>query len=1025
VQGGDEARVDSPDVRAEDALSRFLPPEDPGIVRRHHVTALIVARDGSEWILRTLDGIAAQVRAPEQVIFVDTSPSDGCGDLLRDRLPRALHVWEPGGFAEGLAVASALDLATPSHAVPGPSADGPGDVTGDPDPDSPIRWYWILHDDSAPEPGCLERLLVGADRAPDADVLVPKTVAWSDRTRLVGIGNMWAPGTPVVERLEPGERDQGQYDVDRPVYGGETAGMLVRADTWHALGGLDARYETWGAGPDLCRRVWGTGAAVMFVPGAVVSHRHADRLGLRPGAQAPPAPRRAARRGQLMLELTQAPVAALPWRWLRAWLSTAVRAIALLLTREPEEAAAELAGAWEVLVRPGSVRSGRRALRRPPVQSTARPAGVRARRGAVLGHSLDAWNAARRIRPGRVRPSRALGFPLAVAGLLAVAAVVREPGQLGGAGSLHGGGLLAADPAPDLIRAYLASWQDARFGVPTMQPAYLPVLAAASLPVLGSVDAVLRLAFGLAVPLAFLSAYASLGPAWSRTRRTLLALAWSLLPAGVAAMSGGRVSTLGLLLLGPPTARLVVRAMRDAHGPAPRARPAIAGGVMLGLTSAFAPLVLPFALLAGLLAWLARGLPRWPVRPALVMAGIAALFPATWWPRVVDAPWLLLSDLGRNDPSLAAPAPWVWGLSPGGPTSVAWAGAGLLVVSVLAVLLAPPRASTLAALATAVVLLVAVQHSGLAVRALWPRADPAALWPGQALLVAGGLLVLVVAAATAGQGARGGSLTVGLGVAVAVLAAGWWVAPVTTTTGRDSTLPPVVALAGESPDRPRALVLERAGSAVRYAIATGPRARLGDADALAAPDADPEFARVVEDLVSGVGGDLGADLGRRAIRYVVMNGPPDDALAAVLDASIGLRRLATADDQSLWLVTGLPARAELIGRSDDPDVSIPVLTRPTSIDVVLHPETLLPRILVLAERADPGWVGTIDGKPLVLSSDEQGMTAAQVSAPGRLSAHHRGLWSSVARIHLILLVVLVVLALPKRRTLDPQRVVAP
>lgn len=1000
--------VEDPDARAEDALSRFLPTEGPGIARAHHVTTLLVAHDGTDWLPRTLAGLSSQSRPPERTIPVDAGSSDASLAMLQEEFPGAVRMDGAAGFAEALGVATTMDVGTSD--------------TGRPEPDR-VRWYWIIHDDAAPEPRCLEQLLEGADRNPASHVLIPKSVAWSDRARLVGIGNMWAPGTPVVERLEPREQDQGQHDVDRPVYCGETAGMLVRADTWHALEGLDPRYDDWGSGADLCRRVWGSGGEVTFIPQAVVSHRQAGRLGVRPGPAGRAVPRRAARHGELLLELTQSPAAALPWRWVRGWLSTLMRAVALLLTREPEESAGELAGAWDALAHPGRVRAGRRSLRRPPVASTRRPAHVRARRGAVLGHSLDAWTAARRVPASRARrqAGRALALPLAIAAALAVVSLLREPGQLLGSGTLHGGGLLPAAGARELLGAYLASWQDVRFGVPSSQPAYLLLLAAASLPLLGSVDLLLRLAFGLAVPLAFLSMYASLGPDRVGRARTSLSLAWALLPAGSAALTGGRISTLALLLLGPPTVRAIISALSAARSADPRVRPAIAAGTLLGVTSSFAPLALVLAIPAAAVAWLVRGMPRWSVRPGATMLVVAGAFVALGLPRVVAAPWLVLTDLGRNDPSLGTPAPWVWGLSPGGPTSVQWAGVPLLACGVLAAVLVRTGASPVAALAGVAVLLAATAWSGPLVHAVWPDVDVAGLWPGQMMLLAGGLLALLLGRAAAARGPGAAISSVALTACVVALGVGWWVTPASLMVGAASVLPPVVALSEESPERPRTLLLSRDDDEVVYGVSTGARTRLGDADALAGSSTDLSFTVVVEDLVSGVGGDVEADLGRRGIRYVVLEAPAADPLAATLDASPGLRRLATAPNQSLWLVSGQPTRAELIGRADDPDVVIPIATRPTSLDVVLHPETLLPRILVLAERADPGWAGTIEGVPLTLSSDSQGMSVAQVAGTGRLTVEHSGPWTLLAIGHLVVLGLLVLLALPKRRPLDPQR----
>ena len=429
-----------------------------------------------------------------------SASADDSAELLAAALARVVSLDAPG---LARALAAGVDAASGSGRAPGGRRRGP-DRRGAPRRRRRRRsgprsaWYWIVHDDSAPQPDCLAALLRGADRNPAAAVLVPKTVAWSDPGRLVGVGNRWAPGTPVVDPLDPTERDQGQYDVDRAVYAGDSAGMLVRADLWHRLGGMDPNVGDWAAPADLCRRAWGAGAEVTFVPSAVLAHRQAGHRGVRAAAGRSADhhghhrahPRRSARAGQLTLELSQAPLPALPWRYLRAVLSSAMRVLAVLLTREPEEASAEVAGAWHVLGHPVRIRRARKSLRRPPVTDLRRPPDVRARRGAALSHALDGWAAGSRqpsVRRWWPPPAR-IWRPSAVAGALALAAFLREPGQLFGAGTLRGGGLLPAPGAVDLLTGYLEGWHPVRFGTPVPMPAHLPLLAAASLPTLGSVD---------------------------------------------------------------------------------------------------------------------------------------------------------------------------------------------------------------------------------------------------------------------------------------------------------------------------------------------------------------------------------------------------------------------------------------------------------------------------------------------------------------------------------------------------------
>ena len=479
-----------------------------------------------------------------------------------------------------------------------------------------------------------------------------------------------------------------------------------------------------------------------------------------------PTPDDPARAGQLILELSQAPALALPWRYVRAWLSTAVRVVALLLTREPEEATAEVAGAWRVLGHPGRIHRARRSLRRPPVGNLTRPEHVRAGRGAALSHSLDSWVAGHAAAdatwwppPGRV------WHPLAIAGVLAIAAFVREPGQLLGSGTLRGGGLLPAPGAMDLLDGYLASWHPARFGSALPMPAYLPLLSAASVPFLGSVDVLLRLAFGLAVPAGLPELLRQPGAGMGRPapHRAVPGVRG---PARRRRSDGGRAD----LDAGRPAARPAHGPAHRGHSPGPRPRagspgirPALAAGTMLGVVVAFAPSVYVVAVLGAVLAWIGLRLARWPLRTALIILGVSGLFLVLWILRVLHAPWLALSEVGVNDPSLGTPAPAIWGLAPGGPTSVAWAGVPLVGVALLAVAAARFSTRALVLLAAAVGLLAAAAWLDPLAGFLWPELGEGMLWPGVFVLLAAALLALLVAQVASRPRTGGGAAVGGVG----------------------------------------------------------------------------------------------------------------------------------------------------------------------------------------------------------------------------------------------------------------------
>jgi hypothetical protein len=300
------------------------------------------------------------------------------------------------------------------------------------------------------------------------------------------------------------------------------------------------------------------------------------------------------------------------------------------------------------------------------------------------------------------------------------------------------------------------------------------------------------------------------------------------------------------------------------------------------------------------------------------------------------------------------------------------------------------------------------------------------IWPGAFLLLAAALLAYLVAEVASRPGLAGDLLSMAWVVCIAVLVAGWWVAPSTLSVGSGTGLPPVVSLDADSQARPRSLVLDRVDGQLRYAVASGPQSILGDADAVAGSAVDPGFDDAVAGLVSGASGQVEQELGGRAIRFVVFDGPPQDPVVAELDATFGLRQLARAPEQSLWLVAGDPTRAELTdppSPSEDTQPSepleVPVLTTPTTIDVELHPLTELPRRLVVAEQADAGWRGALAGRPLDLVPDARGMLWTTVDAPGVLQVTHRSWWPVAAAGQLGLFLVLLVLSLPKRRSVDP------
>lgn len=68
------------------------------------------------------------------------------------------------------------------------------------------------------------------------------------------------------------ERDAGQYDTVREVFWATGAAMLVRADRWRELGGLDEAFFAHMEEIDFCWRMWRAGGRAAVCPESVVYH---------------------------------------------------------------------------------------------------------------------------------------------------------------------------------------------------------------------------------------------------------------------------------------------------------------------------------------------------------------------------------------------------------------------------------------------------------------------------------------------------------------------------------------------------------------------------------------------------------------------------------------------------------------------------------------------------------------------------------------------------------------------------------
>ncbi|MGI9157225.1 MAG: glycosyltransferase family 2 protein, partial [Marmoricola sp.] len=899
------------------------------------VSVLLVSHNGARWLPAVVAGVEQQTRRLDHLVAVDTGSRDESVIILR-RNGR----WDVAQFASFSSYAESVEAGL---------AKIPAAPDGDPE------WIWLLHDDSAPDPQALERLLTAAEEHPDVPIFGPKLREWPSLRRLLEVGVTISGSGRRETGLERGEYDQGQHDERRVVLAVNTAGMLVRRDVLTDLG-FDPHLPVYGNDIDFGWRAARAGHATMVVPDALMFHAEAAHRGQRRSGTTTSAHRQA-RTASIYTLMANGSAAVLPFRAVRLVVVGVLRMLGKLLVRAPLDAWAELVAVVSVLGRPRRLRAARRRRQQLVTVPASEVRHLLAPPWLPLRHGMDfvadfgsaAVDLGRESVAGRtVRSAHSVSvdddassqerglvalllrnprFWLVVAGV--TLALVAGRGLLTG-GPLHGGALLAApNGVGHWWSSYLAGNHRLGTGSPATAPAYLLPLGVLGVLAFGHAGLVVSVLFLLAVPLTALSAlrffhrtvHGRVAPIWG-------AVSYALLPVVSGAVGHGRLGTVAGALILPwvATSALGLRfSSRDL-----RWRAVWRTALGAALLTAFVPtawILVALLALVLLVTGLLRDRPHWRkveywgVPVAIVVSVPILLLP--WVFGVIGHPGAWLPEAGRTGllPSLPPTLDLALG-RPGPGGAPLWLGAG----TVLPGLLAGFRADTRSRVVTAWV----VAAAGALVLALVSRVvvhlpgidGGIRVWSGFPLLVVQG--ALVAAAVIAGDGLWGrttsahfgwrqpvaflGILAATVGVVGGTL---WWVVggvggplhrgPVTGVPEYMSALSDIDAADG-------VLVLRGDRSTgVTYDVLRNGPLRLGD-DAIAAltpPDA--QLTTLVGRLLADPQAADARSLSSYGIAYVFAPRPAGSAVTGSLDAASGFSRASAPTPQdAAWRLQERP-----------------------------------------------------------------------------------------------------------------------
>jgi hypothetical protein len=874
------------------------------------VTVVLVARNGAQYLPRTLAALAAQTRRPDAVIYVDASSSDASAGLLIEAAPTQL-VTTPGRRSFGGAIAHALQVAAPA----------PVDN----------EWLWLLGHDNAPDSRALSALLGAVEVAPSVAVAGPKLMRWDEPDVIASFGETITRLGRSVE-LVAGELDQAQYDIQSDILGVAAGGMLVRRQVWVALGGFDPSLPSVDAALDFSVRARLAGHRVIGVPSArVASAGPAELFGRRSlsaGAQ-----NRMGRSAQLHRRFVYAPPLAVPLHWLSVVPLAIGRSLLHLVAKRPTliggELAAGVAAAFD-----GGLPGARANLRR------SRRLGW-----AAIGALRMSWSDVRELRaheraaasPSRADSTRPGFFAGGGAWVVLVAAVagVVAFGRFAAAAALAGGGLAPLSTTVAGLWSHVGyGWRDIGSGFVGAADPFSYLLA-----VLGSITfwspsfSIIAL-YLVAMPLSAITAW------WCAARFStrpwapvVAAIAWAAAPPLLASLDGGHAGAVLAHVLLPALVLATVNAARSWS------MTAIAG-LLFAAVAASAPVLVP-ALLVAWLAWVFAK-PRSFIRLIGIPIPAAALFAPLVLQQLARGNWLtLFADPGVPLAGTTTPG-WQLALASPDAGSNGWdaflAGIGMssaFAPAVVAVLLAPLAVIALLALflpgsprtipALVIALLgFATALIGTHVEVTIVGSATAPIWAGSGLSLywLGLLGALTVALEALGRRAAVPATLAGIGIVLVAIplftAAAGAAIPVVESNGR--LLPAFVS--AEAVTNASLGTLELApqpDGGIAVTLHRGPGTTLDEQSTLNATDtatskADVRLATLAGNIASRSGFDTAGELDALQIAFVLVPHAVDDSAAAtrqrVTDALDGNRILSPVGDTVngyLWHYTAFAA----------------------------------------------------------------------------------------------------------------------
>ena len=625
------------------------------------VVAVVVVHEPGDWLEETLDALADQDYPNLRFLFlVADGPAEPRVPL--DTIEAAIAARLPNAFVRSLGANPGFSGAANevSRLVEGENG-----------------FFLFCHDDVAPDPSAV-RLLVEELYRSNAGVVGPKFVEWDDPGVLRSVGLGLDRFGVIDQPIESGEVDQEQHDGVRDVFVLPTAFVMVRADLFRELGGFDDAIGLYGEDIEFCWRVHHSGARVVVAPSARVRHR-----GRLPERRPDLNEIRLAARHRLRTVATMTGAARLPGRILELIVLTFAELVVGLFTGRFKQAFASLAALFGLIPRVPSIVARRRvvaSVRRVPEREVL---GLQERGSARLSSFLRTRDTATYVGSGtNVRRWKESTTAPAIAWIAVVLLVLIGSRTFFSDGIPTVGEFYKFPDSPgDLLARYTNGWNPRGTGATSPNPTGMATISLLSVTTLFRMG-LLETVFIVGLVIVGLIGMWKLATVFPSTRARIAALVvYAASPLVSGAFGTGSLHVLvafaavpwvihtlrravGVETADPRTAHLDVADGLVTLSWPERFRRTIQFGIVVGLATAFEPVVLVISVIVGVLLAVGTLLALAPWRTAVRYLGatlvgslIALLLNIPWftswnWDSLVGPP--PIGDPGRGIRALAS-----------------------------------------------------------------------------------------------------------------------------------------------------------------------------------------------------------------------------------------------------------------------------------------------------------------------------------------------------------------------------------